>query len=194
MLAVLRYHSSMRLFGILSIALVLAGCGAQMRNTRQGKSRPSVARSFDPSCTPLSGGDRDVLLEVAEPANFPSTRYRKGPNPRLGIEIETDCSHFVHAVYSRAGLPYRFRSSAEMLDAPEFETIDWDDAQPGDVVVMRGHMGMLDETGKLISATRTHRRRVPSSITRYDLSSFKRVRGKRHVLRYRCRPAGLEEN
>lgn len=177
------YIFPMKLIGLGLLALVFVGCAGQPRATERPQERFEGG-----SCQLLSNWDRRAIMQVANPRRFPSTRYRKGPNPRVSPRVETDCSHFVHYVYRAAGLPYRFRSTEEMLDAPEFEQIDPDEAKPGDLLVMRGHMGLLDENGKLISATLTHRRRTPTSITRYSVDNFRKIRGKRYVLRYRCRP------
>lgn len=139
-------------------------------------------------CEPLSGDDRLALLQIADPQNYPSTRYRRGPSSARSIEQETDCSHFVHEIYQRAGLSYNFRPTDAMAEATEFEKVPDEEARPGDILLLRGHMGILDEEGKLISATRTRHRKTKTSITRYDLKNFRRLRGRRYVLRYRCRP------
>lgn len=169
---------------------ILVSCASPARRQRlaRGKPRATIHQAKGGVCRSLAADDRAAILEVADPTNYPSTRYRKGPDLRLPPEVETDCSHFVHEVYRRAGLPYAFRPTDSILDAPEFEAVNDQDAEAGDLLVMRGHMGILDEQGKLISATLTRHRRAPSSITRYDLRNFRKIRGKRTVLRYRCRP------
>lgn len=180
----------MRFFCSALVLLVITGCAHRSRRTEAAPTRATTRLAADDgTCMPLLEADRALLLSIADPLNYPGTRYRKGPNLKLGTEIETDCSHFVHEVFTRAGLPYSFHPTDDMIDAPEFERIKERNAQPGDILVIHGrHMGIIDETGKLISATRTYRRRRPSSITRFDLSNFRRLRGTRYVLRYRCRP------
>jgi cell wall-associated NlpC family hydrolase len=178
------------------LAVLISGCATGSRDAKQSawdEPAKAFARSEDTgTCPALLNRDRAYLLEVADPENFPATRYRKGSR-RLAADGtpkgEVDCSHFVHEVYKRAGLPYAFRPTEALLDAPEFEVVPNSEAKAGDLLVMRGHVGILDEKGKLISATLTRRRRAPSSITRYDLRNFRNIRGKRYVLRYRCRPA-----
>jgi cell wall-associated NlpC family hydrolase len=131
----------------------------------------------------MSKSDRLRLLELADPANFPRTRYREGP--RYGIEKETDCSHFVHEIYRRAGLRFGFQTTKNLKRAPEFELLPESAAKPGDLMLFRGHVGIVDEDGKIISATRNRRHRK-SSITRMSRSAFRPYRGARPVLRYRC--------
>lgn len=142
-------------------------------------------------CSPLTHKDRERLLSVADPSNYPKTRYRMGPRARNLIERETDCSHFVHEVYRRAGLPFSFRSSRQLKNAPEFELVPEAHALPGDLMLFRGHVGIVDEDGQIISATRTRKRDPASSIKKMDRSNFPGFRGKRYVLRYRCRPKAV---
>jgi cell wall-associated NlpC family hydrolase len=55
---------------------------------------------------------------------------------------ERDCSHLVHAIYQRAGFPYKYASSDDLYDgAPGFQR----EMQPeaGDLVVWRGHVGIV---------------------------------------------------
>ena len=53
-----------------------------------------------------------------------------------------DCSHLVHAIYERAGFPYRYASSSDLYDGIEGfrRTVR---PQPGDLVVWRGHVGIV---------------------------------------------------
>jgi len=143
------------------------------------------------TCRPLSDEERQRVLSLADPKNFPATRYRKGPNWSRGIEKETDCSHFVYVIYKRAGLPFSFRPTAELGNAREFDILPENEAQPGDLMLFRGHVGIVDEKGKIISALKTRRRRRKSSIAAVDRRYFKPIHGQRYVLRYRCPP--LEE-
>jgi hypothetical protein len=140
------------------------------------------------TCRPLSAEERERVLSFADPKNFPTTRYRKGPNWSRGIEKETDCSQFVYEIYKRAGLPFRFKPTTELGNAREFDVLPEKDAQPGDLMLFRGHVGIVDENGKIISALKTRRRRRKSSIAAIDRRYFKSIHGQRYVLRYRCPP------
>jgi len=58
-----------------------------------------------------------------------------------------DCSHLVHAVYERAGFPYTYASSSDLYaGVAKFQRI----AQPqtGDLVVWRGHVGIVIRPSK----------------------------------------------
>jgi cell wall-associated NlpC family hydrolase len=131
--------------------------------------------------------DRLQILQVANPSNFPSTKYRRGSGRAL--EQETDCSHFVHEIYRRAGFSYAFRSTDDLQEAPEFELLPEEEAMPGDLMLFRGHVGLVDNDGRIISSTYRRGRR-PSSITRFQRTVFKPLRSHMTVMRYRCRPEG----
>jgi hypothetical protein len=172
--------------------LVLTSCATSGSGKRGlfDSAPPSPTAKWESSgseeggqCRTVSKNDRLRLLELADPENFPRTRYREGP--RYGIEKETDCSHFVHEIYKRAGLKFGFQTTKNLKHAPEFELLPESAAKPGDLMLFRGHVGIVDEDGKIISATRNRRHRK-SSITRMDRSVFRRYRGARPVLRYRC--------
>jgi hypothetical protein len=94
-------------------------------------------------------------------------------------------------VYKRAGFSFRFRTSRALKDAPEFELIPESRALPGDLMLFRGHVGIIDENGYIISATRSRGRH--SSITRLRKDLFRPSRLSRPVLRYRCRPLPVRQ-
>ena len=55
---------------------------------------------------------------------------------------ERDCSHLVHAIYQKAGLPYKYVSSDDLYDgAPGFQRER--QPEPGDLVVWHGHVGIV---------------------------------------------------
>lgn len=150
---------------------------------------PVAAPRASSTCQPLTSEERERLLEIADPENFPATRYREGPRTERGIEKETDCSHFVHEVYRRAGLPYGFRPTAQLGNAREFDLLPEKDARPGDLMLFRGHVGIVGKDGKIISALTTRcRKHRKSSIASVDSRYFKTFHGQRYVLRYRCAP------
>jgi cell wall-associated NlpC family hydrolase len=61
---------------------------------------------------------------------------------RVRLHSESDCSHLVHAIYDRAGFPYSYVSSSDLyVGTSEFQRVTH--AQPGDLVVWPGHVGIV---------------------------------------------------
>ena len=55
---------------------------------------------------------------------------------------ESDCSHFVHAIYEEAGFPYAYAPSSELYaGVAGFQRIK--KPATGDLVVWRGHVGIV---------------------------------------------------
>lgn len=53
-----------------------------------------------------------------------------------------DCSHMVHAIYEKAGFPYRYADSEDLYDGVDsFERVS--EPKPGDLIVWHGHVGMV---------------------------------------------------
>jgi hypothetical protein len=61
---------------------------------------------------------------------------------RVQRSSDRDCSHLVHAIYEQAGLPYDYASSSDLYAGIEnFQRVK--QPQPGDLVVWRGHVGIV---------------------------------------------------
>ena len=61
---------------------------------------------------------------------------------RVRLHSGRDCSHLVHAIYDRAGFPYSYASSSSLyVGTNEFQRVVH--AQPGDLVVWPGHVGIV---------------------------------------------------
>src|SRR5947209_19117998 len=53
-----------------------------------------------------------------------------------------DCSHLVHELYQRAGLAYQYANSEQLYDGMSgFRQVE--EPVPGDIIVWRGHMGVI---------------------------------------------------
>jgi hypothetical protein len=58
-----------------------------------------------------------------------------------------DCSHLVHEVYTRAGYPYPYADSFDLyVGTDDFARVA--KPQPGDLVVWRGHVGIVVDPGE----------------------------------------------
>lgn len=61
---------------------------------------------------------------------------------RVPTPSSRDCSHLVHAIYDRAGFPYPYASSSDLyVGSKEFKRVT--SPQVGDLVVWRGHLGIV---------------------------------------------------
>jgi hypothetical protein len=160
----------------LLFSLFLLSCASPQI---EKESLPSFFAIEKDSTCEFSMEDRKNLLSIANPENYPLTRYRKRPR---SFPKETDCSHFVHFVFKEAGFPYHYRSSKDFPLAQEFEPISPRNALPGDVVLYRGHIGIISENYKVISATKNRK-----SIQELDAQFFSLTKKENTVFRYRCK-------
>jgi len=105
----------------------------------------------------------------------------------LGAALDTryrhtggrDCSHLVHALYERAGFPYPYSNSRELYAGiGQFQAVA--QPQPGDLIVWRGHVGIVVSPAKhsFFSALRSGR-----GVERYDSPYWSR-RGRPRFFRY----------
>jgi hypothetical protein len=61
---------------------------------------------------------------------------------RHGLPAKPDCSHFVHAIYTKAGFSYEYAQSADLFDGIDsFQRVKV--PQAGDLVVWQGHVGIV---------------------------------------------------
>jgi hypothetical protein len=109
---------------------------------------------------------------------------------RYHAEFPFDCSHFVHGIYERAGLPYEYASSSDLYAGiDEFRRVA--KPQPGDLAVWRGHAGIV------VNPVRHSFFSVLSSgpgVASYD-SPYWKQRGRPHFFRYvKSVPRGARSN
>ena len=100
-------------------------------------------------------------------------------DPRARRTAKRDCSHLVHAIYARAGFPYSYRRSSDLYTGTDdFQRVT--DPQPGDLVVWRGHVGIVVHPAQRIffSAMRSG-----LGVDTYDAPYWNR-RGKARFYRY----------
>jgi cell wall-associated NlpC family hydrolase len=92
---------------------------------RPGANR-NLARKIDRT---LSADDRLSVIAAAL-------------DSRMRVYSERDCSHLVHGIYERAGFDYNYASSSDLYEGAEgFQRVAV--PEPGDLVVWRGHAGII---------------------------------------------------
>jgi cell wall-associated NlpC family hydrolase len=78
---------------------------------------------------------------------------------QIGTQLQTtsfDCSHLVHSLYGRVGLHYHYATSRTLYQGiEEFQRVL--EPMSGDVIVWRGHMGIVVDPAKhsFLSALKT---------------------------------------
>jgi hypothetical protein len=159
-------------FGAFLLLVSLQAIPAAIAQHAQSASDPSFRPVRDASSQPsppaqsLTPDERLTILGTA----LDLRRY-----PKLG----TDCTHFIHALYERAGFPYTYASSSELYaGTDEFRRVNF--PQAGDLVVWRGHAGIVTNPARhsffsLLSSG--------PSVNTYD-SPYWRRRGRPRFFRY----------
>jgi hypothetical protein len=98
---------------------------------------------------------------------------------RRHFNAKMDCSHLVHAVYERAGLPYPYARSSDLYQGTaEFRQVSR--PQAGDLIAWPGHVGIVANPRK---RTFFSKLRSGIGIDEYDAPAWRR-RGRPHFLRY----------
>ena len=100
----------------------VASAQEQRRKDPGRQEKPGPRRTLNP-------GEGLAILGAAL-----DSRHRSG--------FPSDCSHFVHELYGRAGFPYEYASSLDLFaGANGFRRVT--NPQPGDLAVWRGHAGIV---------------------------------------------------
>ena len=103
---------------------------------------------------------------------------------RARLDSTNDCSHLAHAIYERAGFPYPYASSSDLYQGVnDFERVQ--QPQPGDLIVWRGHVGIVVEPFRHIFFS--FLRSGPG--TDDWTSPYWKTRGRRRFYRYVQNPA-----
>lgn len=93
--------------------------------------------------------------------------------------LSPDCSHLVHTLYQQAGYPYPYASSLDLYRGTgQFFRVRY--AHPGDLVVWRGHVGIVmnPQEHSFFSTTSSGAR------AQSYRSAYWRARGYPHFFRY----------
>ena len=120
----------------------------------QGQVSLGLAHPAQTSAQPVRG--RQASVQKVQPARPPAIprgfrllSLDEGRAIAQGIAwaddeegLSPDCSHLVHALYEQAGYAYPYASSLELYGGtPQFWRVRY--AHPGDLVVWRGHVGIV---------------------------------------------------
>lgn len=176
-----------KLLGVPNKGQRLAVSPRSQKKSEPQKNCESLKTFIPTSCHEMTDSDRTQILKMADPSNFPKTRYGAPEGPNTAIEKVTDCSHFTQEIYHRAGFDFPYAQTKDMDCLPIFEQESLVTAKPGDLVMFPGHVGILGADGKVISATSGGPNRLSTlepdnpgfkpSITRYEIKAFGKLKG-----------------
>ena len=147
---------------------VVSHASAEQQNTESSKADHRTIRGSSEAVAPrLVSSDQGLAIIGA------------ALESRKPTDSNADCSNLVHAIYERAGLTYSYANSSELyLGVKEFRRILH--PQPGDLVVWRGHVGIVISPVQhsFFSAMRSGR-----GVEFYD-SPYWQARGQPRFFRY----------
>ncbi|MEY2413806.1 MAG: putative lipoprotein NlpC [Acidobacteriaceae bacterium] len=145
-------------------------------------SQPALARRKPHDEAVETKHLKSALLNSEEGATIVDTAFERR------FRSAQDCSHFVHSVYDRAGYHFAYAPTSDLYAGiPEFHYVKH--PQPGDLVVWRGHAGIVTdpEQHEFFSVLSTGLR-----MDFYD-SRYWKHRGRPRFYRYRKPAASFEE-
>jgi hypothetical protein len=183
----MRFHAKGSLFILLLYLAAVRPGLAQVREPEKKEKR-----------TGTNGADR-VTRKTPDLKEPPTVPRLVTPNEGLAIlgaaldsrhrrsDFSSDCSHFVHALYERAGFPFEYASSSDLYQgADEFRRVAT--PQPGDLAVWLGHAGIVVNPAQHSFFSVLH---SGPGVDSYD-SPYWRQRGQPHFFRYlKQAPSGV---
>lgn len=126
------FHQTIAVVLLVTRKIVIAGVLWAAMMTPALVARSAVSSAGD-QVDLLSAEQGEALVQFA----LDSTAHLRG---------KPDCSHLVHLVYSRAGLRYGYQPSRTLYrGTADFERVK--KPQPGDLIVWRGHVGIVVSPG-----------------------------------------------
>jgi hypothetical protein len=123
------------------VLLIICGLAPCLSSAQQGRKsaspRPISRTSQDPVGYGPSSGHARTLTQDDGLAVIAAAL-----DSRTHLNREPDCSHLVHAIYSRAGFPFSYTPSSNLYTGTrEFQRVSH--PQAGDLVVWEGHAGIV---------------------------------------------------
>src|SRR5215471_18444996 len=98
------------------------------------------------SSFPVAQSRSDARLHLVS-VNQGETIVQAAWELRRGLNPKPDCSHFIQAVYAKAGFVYDYATTREIFTGIDgFRRVQH--PQPGDLVVWQGHMGIIIDPGE----------------------------------------------
>jgi hypothetical protein len=185
----MRFHAKGSLFILL---LYLAAVRPGLAQEREQERHKRIS---------TNGADH-VTHKTADLREPPTVPGLLSPNEGLAIlgaaldsrhhhsDFTSDCSHFVHGLYERAGFPFEYASSSDLYEgSDEFRQVTT--PQPGDLAVWHGHAGIVVNPAQHSFFSVLH---SGPGVDSYD-SPYWRQRGQPRFFRYlKPAPSGARKS
>jgi NlpC/P60 family len=177
----MRFHAEGALFFLLLYLAAVRPGLAQKLEQGQEEEKPASAKWAD-----------RVTRNAPGPQQKLAVSRLLTPNEGLAIlgaaldsrhhqsDFSSDCSHFVHGLYERAGFHYEYAGSSDLYEGTDqFRQVA--SPQPGDLAVWRGHAGIVvnPEQHSFFSVLHSG-----PGVDSYD-SAYWKQRGRPRFFRYR---------
>lgn len=135
--------------------------------TGGGANTAPPAQKPAPSVNIPAGSGASALISVASSkVGSPYVWGAKGPN-------SFDCSGFVYWCLNQAGVNQSYLTSSGWRNAGRYTKIsNFGDIQAGDIVVVRGHVGIAAGGGTIIDASSSNGRVVHRSLSQWWANNF----------------------
>jgi cell wall-associated NlpC family hydrolase len=125
----MRFHSKCAMLFVMFCLAAISTAPAQQKQKRSHQAPRVTRREPELQPGPLTLDEGLAIISAAL-------------DSRHHAKFKSDCSHFVHGLYDRAGFHYTYAPSADLYAGIEgFERVT--NPQPGDLAVWRSHAGIV---------------------------------------------------
>ncbi len=120
------------------LTVVIAICGLGLSQAQNVPRHPNAPKTEIQTVGTNQSDDNDRALNQDDRLSLIAAAL----DARVRRNSEPDCSHLVHAIYERAGFSYAYAPSSDLYAGIEgFRRVKL--PEPGDLVVWRGHAGIV---------------------------------------------------
>ena len=135
-------------------------------NGGSGNTGKPSGNTTPPVSIPASGGASALISVASSKLGSPYVWGAKGPN-------SFDCSGFVYWCLNQVGVNQSYLTSSGWRNVGRYTKItNFNDIQAGDIVVVRGHVGIAAGGGTVIDASSSNGRVVHRSLSQWWANNF----------------------
>src|SRR5713226_7273083 len=128
----------MRIQSKLTVAIAIVGLGLGLSHAQNSSRQPHAPKPDLQTVSANQSNDSDLSLNQDDRLSLIAASL----DAKVRRNSEPDCSHLIHAIYERAGFPYAYAPSSDLYAGVEgFRRVKV--PEPGDLVVWRGHVGIV---------------------------------------------------